>query len=304
MYETKLQVNNNPPVADMGNVPKNVDEDEEISFDPTDSYDKETSSSELEYFWDFGDGTTSIKAKAKHLYTTQGTYLISLTVTDSDGTGMEVNTTIDVVNVKPQAKINVNKTTANIYDSLGFTSEGSWDTASDFEGLVYRWDFGDGTIEQDAGLNSTNHTYTKIGTYIIKLTVIDDDNANETSEIKVRINNLPDMDEDDIPDAIDHDDEESDMASSYILIGVILIIICIIVILYIFMRPKGKKKGPDMVPPPPLPDLEHTEEMETEDETEESAEPLPPPPDDMIITEPVSEDEAGPENGSEPETEE
>jgi uncharacterized protein (TIGR03790 family) len=325
MHNTTLWVNNNPPVADIGYVPNEVDEDDEISFDPTDSYDKESPSSELEYFWDFGDGATSMKSKVKHVYATQGTYLVSLTVKDGDGTEVEVNKSINVVNVKPQVTINVNKTIANVYDSLTFSSEGTWDTPSDFNGLVYRWDFGDGTIEQDAGLNMTNHTYTVEGTYVIKLTVFDDDDANETDEVKVKINSLPDMDGDGTPDTIDPDidgdgvpneedkfpydnsksgqekgdDEDSDLTSTYIMVGIVLIIICIIVILIIFIRPKDKYKSKDRLHPPPPLDLKHPNEMETDDEkTAEIDEPLPPPPEDIDISEPgrkpgVTEEEDG-----------
>jgi uncharacterized protein (TIGR03790 family) len=312
LYETTLRVNNNPPVADLGYIPENIDEDQEISFDPTESNDEESKPSELEYYWDFGDGTTSNISKVKHSYTTQGTYLITLTVKDGDGAKTEINRSVNVKNVEPQSSISVNKSIAYVYDSLSFTSDGTWDTVSDFDGLVYYWDFGDGTTEQGLGFNNTNHTYTEVGTYKIQLTVVDDDNASETSEVKVRINSLPDMDGDGVPDSIDPDidgdgvpneededpyndevsgkekvDDESDITDTYVLVGIVLIVICIIVILLIFIRPKGKPKHREGLPPPPPPELD------------ENIEQLPSPPEGMEISEPDEDDEEATETEGE-----
>jgi PKD repeat protein len=300
---------NNPPVVDMGYVPNYVDEDQEISFDPTDSYDKESSSSDLEYFWDFGDGTTSEKSKIKHTYTSQRVYVITLTVTDGDGGSTEVNKSINIENVEPAAKASVNRSIANVYDSLEFTSEDTWDSVSDFDSLVYFWDFGDGTIKQGQDLNTTNHSYEKAGVYIIKLTVSDDDGANDTVEVKVRINSLPDMDGDGIPDIIDPDidgddvpnevdefpydgsksgkeegEEDEDMTGTYIIAGIILIVICVVVILLIFMRPTRKKKEEREPQPDQPPDISKTEPFGEEPPVPseliqpEDEFPLPPPP--------------------------
>ena len=40
------------------------------------------------YLWDFGDGSTSTVRNASHIYTTQGSHTVSLTVTGSDGYAM------------------------------------------------------------------------------------------------------------------------------------------------------------------------------------------------------------------------
>jgi len=39
----------------------------------------------ISWLWDFGDGTTSTERNAIHRYTTEGTYEVTLTVSDSEG---------------------------------------------------------------------------------------------------------------------------------------------------------------------------------------------------------------------------
>lgn len=48
------------------------------------------------YFWDFGDGTTSFEENPKHTYTHEGTYQISLTVTDIFGCPLSISKEITV----------------------------------------------------------------------------------------------------------------------------------------------------------------------------------------------------------------
>lgn len=48
------------------------------------------------YFWDFGDGTTSFEENPKHTYTHEGTYQISLTVTDIFGCPLSISKEISV----------------------------------------------------------------------------------------------------------------------------------------------------------------------------------------------------------------
>ncbi|SHM74008.1 Por secretion system C-terminal sorting domain-containing protein [Cyclobacterium lianum] len=53
----------------------------EVAFDGSSS----SGQSALDYFWDFGDGTSSQQISPVHLYADPGTYTASLTVTDSEG---------------------------------------------------------------------------------------------------------------------------------------------------------------------------------------------------------------------------
>jgi len=53
-----------------------------------------TSDSNMTWTWDFGDGTTSNKKSADHMYKEEGTYLVQLTATNSQGCASVVSTSI------------------------------------------------------------------------------------------------------------------------------------------------------------------------------------------------------------------
>lgn len=84
---------NTPPVAEA-NGPYNGVENASITFSSAGSNDSDGSITS--YLWDFGDGVTSSLANPTHTYTNQGTYTVSLTVTDDDGATGTDNTTVTV----------------------------------------------------------------------------------------------------------------------------------------------------------------------------------------------------------------
>ena len=51
----------------------------------------------VKYQWDFGDGTTINQQNPVHTYSTEGEYLIQLTVTDNEGSTCTANTTCSVI---------------------------------------------------------------------------------------------------------------------------------------------------------------------------------------------------------------
>ncbi len=57
--------------------------DEAITFDASQSYDNDGQIAQ--YYWDFGDGSTSSEKTVTHSYAQQGTYTYQLTVTDDKG---------------------------------------------------------------------------------------------------------------------------------------------------------------------------------------------------------------------------
>jgi len=63
--------------------PKNPTTADNISFNASSSYDPDGNIASYE--WDFGDGNTSSGEIVTYRYTTAGTYIVNLTVTDDDG---------------------------------------------------------------------------------------------------------------------------------------------------------------------------------------------------------------------------
>jgi PKD repeat protein len=89
---------NDVPIADA-NGPYTGVIDEGILFDARASSDEEGISA---YTWDFGDGTGGTGATVTHPYAAAGTYIIQLTVTDTDGTVDSATTLAEISDVSAQ----------------------------------------------------------------------------------------------------------------------------------------------------------------------------------------------------------
>ncbi len=77
-----IGLGNQPPVADANN-PYNGMANEPVQFDGSNSSDPDGTI--VAYDWDFGDGNTGSGPTPSHTYTTDGTYNVTLTVTDDMG---------------------------------------------------------------------------------------------------------------------------------------------------------------------------------------------------------------------------
>ena len=53
----------------------------------------------LTYLWNFGDGNTANTSNASHVYASSGTFTVTLTVTDNNGTATSLTQTISIANV-------------------------------------------------------------------------------------------------------------------------------------------------------------------------------------------------------------
>ncbi len=129
--------------------------------------------------WDFGDASTDGSgATTPHVYAADGTYTVTLTVTDDQGAR---DTATRQVVVKSNAKPVAAFTSACTNLVCAFDASGS----SDADGTVasYAWDFGDGA--RGTG-QKPSHTYAA-GTFSVKLTVTDNQGATDTATHPVTV---------------------------------------------------------------------------------------------------------------------
>ena len=126
------------------------------------------------YAWTFGDGSTGTGVKPNHTYAKAGSYPVTLTVTDNAGgsAAKTATVTVQAANAKPVAAF-----TSSLQDhTVSFDARASADP--DGHIASYAWDFGDTTAGGTGAQPS--HTYAANGTYLVKLTVTDDQGATGT----------------------------------------------------------------------------------------------------------------------------
>ncbi len=170
---------NLPPTATFTFSPPNPAVNGWVNFDASASSDPDGSI--VSYAWTFGDGGTSNAGpNAWHPFGASGTYTVTLTVTDDKGGTNSTSRTVQVgaTNLPPTAAFSFSPTNPAVNGWVNFDASAS----SDPDGLIasYAWNFGDGGTS-NAGPTEW-HPYQAPGSYVITLTVQDDDGAtNSTS---------------------------------------------------------------------------------------------------------------------------
>jgi uncharacterized repeat protein (TIGR02543 family) len=126
--------------------------------------------------WTFGDGDTSTARNPTHSYASANTYAVRLTVIDDDGASNYVERSVIVTatpptNLAPTAAFTFSPPNPAVGDTVTFT-----DVSTDSDGSVvgWAWTFGDGGTST---AQNPTHTYSSAATYVVGLTVTDDDGA-------------------------------------------------------------------------------------------------------------------------------
>ncbi|WP_420643728.1 PKD domain-containing protein [Candidatus Leptofilum sp.] len=113
------------------------------------------------YVWDYGDGTTSTTTAVTHthIYTTPGTYSVSLTATNAYGSDVQLRSGYITVYELPVPAFTATPTEGAAPLTVAFTNES-------VNGQSYVWDFGDGSSSTAV---SPTHIYTQPGIYTVSL---------------------------------------------------------------------------------------------------------------------------------------
>lgn len=125
------------------------------------------------YNWNFGDGSTSTSKSPWHIYTTNGTYTVNLTITNPYGIASVSKPAF--VTVLPQlvANFTANRTAGNAQLPVQFNDTSTGDGINGWS-----WDFGDNTTES---IQNPTHTYSRAGIYNITLTAFNSYGNNTTT---------------------------------------------------------------------------------------------------------------------------
>lgn len=151
----------------------------EITFTPI------TSSSEIaSYLWEFGDGIISNEQSPVHQYNVDGTYNVTLTVTDTGGCVNEISHEVSL-SALPISLFGISESQCisdTVYFSDYSTSESGYITE-------WQWDYGDGNVTTIVHPDNpyTSHSYESEGTYTVTLTVTNSNGCSNSSTQEVTI---------------------------------------------------------------------------------------------------------------------
>lgn len=126
------------------------------------------------YRWDFGDGSSAAGSTADHVYTSPGTHVVKLTISDALNRSALTTKTITVgIAPAPAVLFVFSPTDPQINQAVSFNASGSTPAAG--RTIVrYTWDFGDGSPLVTSGVAIASHVYGANRTYTVTLTVTDD----------------------------------------------------------------------------------------------------------------------------------
>ena len=146
----------------------------------------------LSYSWDFGDATPrGAGPYVEHVYSSPGAFTASLTV--SDGSVEDTDTCLVAVApynapphaaIEPAGPIKADRMAPVDLSALPSTDDSpTWPT-----GAAFSWDMGDGTTSTGA---TASHTYGRLGTFVVTLTVTDAGGKFDVNRTTVTVANLP-----------------------------------------------------------------------------------------------------------------
>jgi len=130
------------------------------------------------FSWDFGDGQVNASRDPIHRYLSQGSFNVSLNVTDGNGDWdfILIANCITVVDCLPRASFETNTTGIFVNQSVAFTFNGDLGDAP----AMFLWQFGDGFSSSD---QNPVHEYIDHGRFTVNLTVTDAD--GDVSSIRI-----------------------------------------------------------------------------------------------------------------------
>jgi len=193
-----IHVENTPPVP-IFHLPDSLLSFENHTFDARSSYDNDSAS--ITYMWDFGDGNVSDRALKSKNYIRPGIYTITLTITDDTNTSTSLSRSLTIRNRLPELSF-TDHHDDKIYpwqslEEVNFLSHKpilfDFTSSGDIDGSLehLELDLGDGTFYSGSFLNEYNHSYTRSGSYLLSMELIDDNDDQVNGDFTLTIINEP-----------------------------------------------------------------------------------------------------------------
>ena len=189
-----LVVENNLPIANFLISPNPVLSWNTVTFDARSSND--TDGNITEYSWNFQDNNGFVVGSdlENKIYQTPGNYNIVLRIKDNLGGISELSKVLTVANRNPTSVITYTSLSAKAPATLAFDGSKS----SDIDGFInaYEWTLTDSfnNLVSTSALVNPTFNFQVEGQFILKLKVIDNSGASDTSQVNISItqaDNIP-----------------------------------------------------------------------------------------------------------------
>lgn len=134
------------------------------------------------WLWNFGDNTTSAAKNPSHIYSTTGTYTVTLTATNNNGSNTltKTNYITAITPPNPIASFTGSPLTGNRPLTVTFNNTSTNATS-------WSWNFGDNTTSTS---KNPSHTYANAGTYTVRLTATNVNGSNTLTRTNyITVNN-------------------------------------------------------------------------------------------------------------------
>lgn len=135
------------------------------------------------YTWNFGDNSTSTQESPLHTYINNGTYYVTMSITDSHGCQNIYNNPTPILVQKPVGDFDATPTQGCKPLPVSFTDLSSCNTTYTHF-TSWSWNFGDG---QTSALQNPLHTYQDTGVYTVTLTATTDLGCTATHTMQIQV---------------------------------------------------------------------------------------------------------------------
>ncbi len=155
------------PIASIASLPTVIEAGQEVILSSLSTNAPDTE------LWSFGDGDSASGPQVTHVWTTPGTYVLTLTATNSAGT----DSTVRFVEVVPELPAPL--ALVGGFDASPWVGEPTAFIDASIDASSWLWDFGDGVTST---VQNPLHTFTSAGQKIVTLTV---SNRNGSDSVTV-----------------------------------------------------------------------------------------------------------------------
>ena len=165
--------NGTAPTAAFSYSPSSPDVGQTVTFNASTTRDEGVSCTSCSFFWDFGGDGTATGLIATHAFSSGGSFVVTLTATDSGGTSNTTQQTVTVTAPNIPTSVSISSSPATPIASQPATFTASATAATNHRIVSYQFIWGDGNSNSQ-NANVIQHTYSQAGTYLLTLTVRDD----------------------------------------------------------------------------------------------------------------------------------